>query len=358
MCIICGISLFWHNPPWVTMVPVPLGQPTTTSTNKHQQSVWCSLFLAAPQENKTTLLDESHRHQQGSHYNYSTMLGGWYPSWRRPGSGYLLDFLGMVNSGTWENPVGMQMIRRDFFFSLMAAASEFVCQAVARKAVIEFVVHLAGGLVLIAFYYNFAAFEVYIMSLFWETWLMFVCAVFWTSKTPRSVPIVPEAMIVSIPLYQVKMTFMEFIFSRLFLVLEVDEHHHDNCCKVLVRKLPWFYWLYAETEESEESNAFIDHEAGDALRKGLDSGKKIHASIVVTSENHRQEIQAEPSWKGCVETKYSLWFQIFQCPQAFGECSSLTWSFCRVCLPSNVDVSPDMSQSVCCVFHWYRGVVH
>jgi len=39
-------------------------------------------------------------------------------------------------------------------------------------AFIFFVVHLAGGLVLIAFYYNFAAFEVYIMSLFWVTRLI------------------------------------------------------------------------------------------------------------------------------------------------------------------------------------------
>lgn len=30
---------------------------------------------------------------------------------------------------------------------------------------------MAGGLVLTAFYYNFTAFEVYIMSLFWASWL-------------------------------------------------------------------------------------------------------------------------------------------------------------------------------------------
>ena len=45
-------------------------------------------------------------------------------------------------------------------------------QAFARLAFIFFVVHLAGGLVLTAFYYNFAAFEVYIMSLFWVTRLI------------------------------------------------------------------------------------------------------------------------------------------------------------------------------------------
>ena len=40
-------------------------------------------------------------------------------------------------------------------------------QAFARLAFIFLVVHVGGGLVLTAFYYNFTAFEVYIMSLFW-----------------------------------------------------------------------------------------------------------------------------------------------------------------------------------------------
>ena len=44
-------------------------------------------------------------------------------------------------------------------------------QAFARLAFIFMVVHVAGGLVLTAFYYNFTAFEVYIMSLFWAAWL-------------------------------------------------------------------------------------------------------------------------------------------------------------------------------------------
>eukprot|EP00435_Cladocopium_sp_Y103_P064063 s136_g25.t1 len=187
-------------------------------------------------------------------------------------------------------------------------------QAFARLAFIFFVVHLAGGLVLIAFYYNFAAFEVYIMSLFW-------------------------AMIVSIPLYQVKMTIMRFIFSRLlrqtFVVLEVsDEHPHHHRYKVLIRKLPWFYWLYteklAETEEPVDSGqnsedhddqpsepatveAFVDKEASEHLRKGLAEGKVYHAAIVA-SGSHPQQIEAhweKRHWLGPLRP-YASFMDIFR----------------------------------------------
>ena len=125
-------------------------------------------------------------------------------------------------------------------------------------------------------------------------------------------------MIVSIPLYQVKMTIMRFIFSRLlrqtFVVLKVPEehHHHHHHCKVLIQKLPWFYWLYteklAETEEPVDSGqnsedlddqpsepstveAFVDREASEHLRKGLAEGKIYHAAIVA-SGSHPQQIEA------------------------------------------------------------------
>ena len=128
-------------------------------------------------------------------------------------------------------------------------------------------------------------------------------------------------MIVSIPLYQVKMTIMRFIFSRLlrqtFVVVEVpdEHHHHHHRHKVLIRKLPWFYWLYteklAETEEPVDSGqnsedlddqpseptveAFVDREAGEHLRKELAEGKIYHAAIVA-SGSHPQQIEA--LWRG------------------------------------------------------------
>eukprot|EP00438_Fugacium_kawagutii_P009430 Skav202041 [mRNA] locus=scaffold1138:303324:303770:- [translate_table: standard] len=115
-----------------------------------------------------------------------------------------------------------------------------------------------------------------------------------------------EAMIVSIPLHQVKMTIKQFIFSRLlreiFLVLEVlpeDHHHHRHHRPCRVRKLPWFYWLYKEQTEMDSEGseeALIDRKVSDEcldeLRKGLANGKIYHASVVATVESHPLKIQA------------------------------------------------------------------
>eukprot|EP00434_Breviolum_minutum_P023896 symbB.v1.2.021086.t1/scaffold1805.1/size100715/5 len=154
-------------------------------------------------------------------------------------------------------------------------------QAFARLAFIFMVVHVAGGLVLTAFYYNFTAFEVYIMSLFW-------------------------AMIVSIPLYQVKMTIIRVIFDRLlpdtFVVLQAHFSHVHHC-KVLLRKLPRFYWLYmdqsaekeTESEESEQVSmveAVVDRDASEELQKGLAEGKLYHARVVAVPNQRKQRIEA------------------------------------------------------------------
>ena len=96
-------------------------------------------------------------------------------------------------------------------------------------------VHVAGGLVLTAFYYNFTAFEVYIMALFW-------------------------AMIVSIPLYQVKMTIMGLIFYRLLretydvvdVVEEKPRRRHKVKHQVQLRRLSRFRWFCVDETEPEE----------------------------------------------------------------------------------------------------------
>lgn len=124
--------------------------------------------------------------------------------------------------------------RRMFSFDLVCLS----LQAYARLAFIFLVVHVAGGLVLTAFYYNFTAFEVYIMALFW-------------------------AMIVSIPLYQVKMTIIGLIFHRLlretYDVLDVVEDkprkRHKAKHKVQLRRLSRFRWFCADETEPEEHKA-------------------------------------------------------------------------------------------------------
>lgn len=119
-----------------------------------------------------------------------------------------------------------------------------------------------------------------------------------------------EAMIVSIPLHQVKMTIKQFIFSRLlreiFLVLEVPpedhHHHHRHHRPCRVRKLPWFYWLYKEQTETDSEEALIDRKVSDdcldELRKGLANGKIYHASVVATVESHPLKIQAQLELSG------------------------------------------------------------
>ncbi|CAE6964394.1 unnamed protein product [Symbiodinium natans] len=92
------------------------------------------------------------------------------------------------------------------------------------------VVNVAGGLVLTAFYYNFTAFEVYIMSLFW-------------------------AGIISIPLYQVKISIIDVTFSlmlretyRVTRVMETNPPQDST--PVLVSKLPRLHWLHVDEPES------------------------------------------------------------------------------------------------------------
>lgn len=225
-----------------------------------------------------------------------------------------VEFPGLEENPAEENHRSPKGLFASSFGSFRESRWNADDQAFARLAFIFFVVHLAGGLVLIAFYYNFAAFEVYIMSLFW-------------------------AMIVSIPLYQVKMTIMRFIFSRLlrqtFVVVEVpdEHHHHHHRHKVLIRKLPWFYWLYteklAETEEPVDSGqnsedlddqpseptveAFVDREAGEHLRKELAEGKIYHAAIVA-SGSHPQQIEAHwerRHWLGPLRP-YASFMDIFR----------------------------------------------
>eukprot|EP00439_Symbiodinium_sp_Y106_P073932 s989_g14.t1 len=105
-------------------------------------------------------------------------------------------------------------------------------QAFARLAFIFLVVNVAGGLVLTAFYYNFTAFEVYIMSLFW-------------------------AGIISIPLYQVKISIIDLIFSLTLretyrLTRVVETNPPQDRILVGVSKLPRFHWLHVDEPESTE----------------------------------------------------------------------------------------------------------
>lgn len=189
-------------------------------------------------------------------------------------------------------------------------------QAFARLAFIFLVVHVAGGLVLTAFYYNFAAFEVYIMSLFW-------------------------AMIISIPLYQVKMTIMRLIFSRLlcetYMILEVLSGQNHHRCRVLIRKLPLCHWLYmdeaVEREQPEEQpqaplEAFIDKDAGDEVRKGLMEGKSYHATILTSARHPSPRI--EDHWEqrhflGPLRP-YSGWKDLLRdLPSLFRGAMALVW---------------------------------
>ncbi|CAE7844426.1 unnamed protein product, partial [Symbiodinium sp. KB8] len=161
-------------------------------------------------------------------------------------------------------------------------------QAFARLAFIFLVVNVAGGLVLTAFYYNFTAFEVYIMSLFW-------------------------AGIISIPLYQVKISIIDLIFSltlretyRLTRVLETNPP--QDRILVMVSKLPRFHWLHvdepescrpgsqmlappASTERQQEFKAFLDEElmSSSALRRNIEEKGKVGDYAILASS-------LEPSW--------------------------------------------------------------
>ena len=262
----------------------------------------------------------------------------------------------MVNSGACENRVGMQMIRREKLpFCQMAAVSPFFCQAFARLAFIFFVVHLAGGLVLIAFYYNFAAFEVYIMSLFWETWLMFVGCVLLDlqdSKTPRCVH-------------------RTWGHDRFHPTLPgEDDNHEVYLFQALASDLSGFGSGWASSSPSLQG--FDSEIAVVLLAVCSDRGIRV-------SQNRRwwssgfsgsisgRSLHRQRSW-GRASQRFGLWkdlscqhcghlrklstrdpgrvrlkgmfrptipydSNIFQCPQGFGECSSLTWSFCKVCFP-------------------------
>ncbi|CAE7331836.1 Tmem245, partial [Symbiodinium necroappetens] len=160
-------------------------------------------------------------------------------------------------------------------------------QAFARLAFIFLVVNVAGGLVLTAFYYNFTAFEVYIMSLFW-------------------------AGIISIPLYQVKISIIDLIFSltlretyRLTRVLETNPP--QDRILVMVSKLPRFHWLHVDepesTERQQEFKAFLDEElmSSSALRRNIEEkGKEYHVSLRSSASargTHKRRDQIEEIWE-------------------------------------------------------------
>ena len=117
-------------------------------------------------------------------------------------------------------------------------------------------------------------------------------------------------MIVSIPLYQVKMTIMHLIFSRLlretYVVLEVLSGDRHRRCKVLVRKQPWFDWAFVdEALESEPEDqtptgreAYIDKDVGDELRKALMEGKSFHATLIASATGRHPPRIEEKGWNG------------------------------------------------------------
>ena len=139
-------------------------------------------------------------------------------------------------------------------------------QAFARLAFIFLVVQVAGGLVLIAFYYNLAAFEVYILALFW-------------------------AMIVSIPLYQVKISIIELIFSQLLREsYEVVALEGER--RVKVRKLSRFFWLHVG---NEVETAFLSKERMSEMA----AGKEYHVTIHRSKRGRQvQQIWERRHWLG------------------------------------------------------------